>query len=331
MNQTRINLDSNPIRDAISRIRFAPNSNNLLISSWDSSLRLYDVDSSKLRLGASDEYPLLDCCFAGNNNDSLAFSADSDGYIRRYDLECGDVGRIGSHYEATCIEYSNETNVLITAGWDKRMKFWDARSDKPLRCLDNVGGEVESMSLSGFHLMIAVGTSVGTYDLRKLSKLDEAKESFMDVQIKCVRPILGFEGFAVGSFDGRVALEYFSNTNSKNRGYAFRCHPKEKDGRHHLVPVNDIAFNPCMSTIFVTGDSEGYVSTWDAQSKKRLFELPRFQNGVASLSYNYNGLLLAVASSYTYQEANEREELPQIFLHEMNDHYIPSPSSRSSK
>lgn len=84
------------IGDAISRIRFAPHSNNLLISSWDSvsfhfpfplfslgaaaltqflqNLRLYDVDASVLRLEASSEAALLDCCF---QHDS---TAASDGF-----------------------------------------------------------------------------------------------------------------------------------------------------------------------------------------------------------------------------------------------------------
>ena len=35
------------------------------------------------------------------------------------------------------------------------------------------------------------------------------------------------------------------------------------------------------------------------------FQLPRFPNSVASLSFNQRGQLLAIASSYTYQEANE--------------------------
>lgn len=34
-------------------------------------------------------------------------------------------------------------------------------------------------------------------------------------------------------------------------------------------------------------------------------QLPRYPNSIASLSYNHTGELLAVASSYTYQEANE--------------------------
>lgn len=33
--------------------------------------------------------------------------------------------------------------------------------------------------------------------------------------------------------------------------------------------------------------------------------MPRFENSIAALSYNRGGQLLAVASSHTYQEANE--------------------------
>lgn len=162
---------------------------------------------------------------------------------------------------------------------------------------------------------------------------------------------------------------------------------------------------------FVTGDNEGYVTAWDATSKRRLFQvfftkfawiflillskwmnfaliawhswfncwsvlrsyyfllayvtstyfqLPRYPNSVASLSYNHRGQLLAVASSYTYQEANEmlvnfvlwftfsvsfitvsvlyfscvipfvREEPPLVFIHEVDNDIMRSVSVGSS-
>ncbi|KAL6983419.1 hypothetical protein U1Q18_016806 [Sarracenia purpurea var. burkii] len=101
----------NPIRDAVSRIRFAPKCNNLLISSWDSSLRLYDVDSFSVRLEAPSEAALLDCCF---QNELVAFSASSDCCIRRYDLDSGIHDTIGNHDDlVTCVEYSDETCKLL--------------------------------------------------------------------------------------------------------------------------------------------------------------------------------------------------------------------------
>ncbi|XP_022726772.1 uncharacterized protein LOC111282794 [Durio zibethinus] len=294
---------NNPIRDAISRIRFAPLSNNLLVSSWDSILRFYDVECSRLRLEAPSEAALLDCCF---QEESVAFSAGSDGSITRYDLHSGISNRIGNHDEiATCVEYSNETRQVITAGFDKKIIAWDMCGAKPLAFFGNLGAEVESMSISGFELTVAAGSSVDIYDLRNLDKSVESNESCMGVPIRCVCSIPFPKGYAVGSVDGRVKLEISYLSSSNNMGYSFRCHPKSRDRRNHLVPVNDIAFNPLISGAFVTGDNEGYVTGWDAKSRRRLFELPRCSNSVASLTYNHEGQILAVASSYTYQEATE--------------------------
>ncbi|KAL3631202.1 hypothetical protein CASFOL_024186 [Castilleja foliolosa] len=318
----------NPIRDAISRIRFAAVSNNLLISSWDSCLRFYDADKCELRLEASTDGPaLLDCCF---ESESIALSANSDGSILRYDLRLGNSNAIGNHKDsATCVEYSEETCQIISAGWDKNIKFWDARSASSVGCLSNLVVGVESISLSVFSLMVALNSSVHTYDLRYLKGRPQVKEPFRDIPIKSVRSSSGLGGFMVGSTDGRVALEYLGDTNSQKDGYAFRCHPKNKDGRYHLEAVNDIAFNPSLCGVLITGDNEGHATIWDVKNKKCLMELPKYPNSVASLAYNHSGQLLAVASSYTYQEANEREELPQIFLHHTDDIHFKSPSASS--
>lgn len=303
-----------PIADAISRIRFAPHSNNLLISSWDSSLRLYDVDSSQLRLESPGEPPLLDCCF---QNDAVVFTAASDGFIRRCDLHLGINDAVGNHDDiATCLQFSEETSQVVTAGLDKKIMFWDIRMG---RASGNLDADVASMSLSGYDLIVAVGASVNMYDLRYLGRSVQSSELRMDVQIKCVSSNPYSRGHVVGSIDGRVAVEISHPSDSNNSGYMFRCHPKSKDGRHHLVPVNDVVFSPLSRGAFVTGDNEGYVAAWDAQSRRRLFELPRFSNSVASLSYNHGGQLLAVASSCTYQEATVIEEPPQIFIIRIDD------------
>ncbi|KAG4402038.1 hypothetical protein GLYMA_02G112500v4 [Glycine max] len=289
--------------DAISRTRFAPHSNNLLISSWDSNLRLYDVDASLLRLQAPSQAPLLDCCF---QDDAVAFAAASDGLIRRYDLHSGLVDTVGRHDDmAMFIGYSNETCQLVTSGFDKKLLLWDMHTKKTSLCLRSLDAEVDSMSVSGFNVTIAIGASMHVYDLRYFDQPVESKEAFNGTHLRCVSSIPDAEGFAVGSVDGRVSLQISYPSGSDEIRYIFRCHPKSKDGRHYLVSVNDIAFSPLVSGAFATGDNEGYVTIWDAGSRRRLVELPRYPNSVASLSYNHTGQLLAVASSHTYQEAKE--------------------------
>ncbi|XP_077216652.1 transducin/WD40 repeat-like superfamily protein [Tasmannia lanceolata] len=329
MNTKSLELE-NPFQDAISRIRFSSRSNNLLISSWDNTLRLYDVDASVLRLEAPCEAGLLDCCFQG---EMAAYSVGSDCRVRRYDLNSGIQNTIGDHDDlATCIEYSEATSQVITTGLDKIINFWDVRvSNGSVGYSKMVNAEVESMSLSGLRLLVATGTTVNMYDLRNLEQPVQTNESSMDYQIACIRSSPNFQGYAVSSIEGHVSLKFFEPSDAHEiGGYVFRCYPKSKNWRYHQVAVNDIAFHPCYGT-FVTGDNEGYAIIWDGRSTKRLFELPRYPNSVASMSYNQDGQILAIASSYTYQEANEVEEAPQIFIHEMDENFVRPFSGGSSR
>lgn len=61
--RTEFKLKSLP-DDAISSVKFAPKSNQfLLVSSWDCSVRLYDVTSNTERHKYNHELPVLDVCF----------------------------------------------------------------------------------------------------------------------------------------------------------------------------------------------------------------------------------------------------------------------------
>ncbi|CAN1814289.1 Mitotic checkpoint protein BUB3.3 [Linum perenne] len=305
----------NPIGDAVSKIRFAPSSNNLLISSWDSNLRLYDVDSYRVRMEASVGFTLLDCCFGSEH---VAYCAASDGCIRSCDLQSGSFDMIGRHDDvATCLVHSDETSLgqVISSGWDKKMMSWDIRSPCSAFCSRFMDTEVEAMSLSGYSLTVALGGSIHTYDLRYMEQPTSVANSRFDVRIRSVCSVPYCRGYAAGSVDGIVALEISNPTTSEGACYAFRCHPRSSDGKKHLIAVNDVQFNPVIFGAFVTGDNEGNLIAWDAQSKRRLHEFPRYPASISSLSYNHDGELLAVASSHTYQEATETDIVaPQIFV-----------------
>jgi len=61
MSETKLN--SAPA-DGISAVKFAPNSSQfLLVSSWDCTVRLYDVTDNSLRMKYTHSTPVLDCCF----------------------------------------------------------------------------------------------------------------------------------------------------------------------------------------------------------------------------------------------------------------------------
>ncbi|XP_009127726.1 mitotic checkpoint protein BUB3.3 isoform X1 [Brassica rapa] len=304
----------NPIEDSISKLKFSPESNNLLIASWDSYLRLYNVESSSLILQLYSRAALLDCCF---ENESTSYTSGSDGFIQRYDLNAGTVDRIGRHDGiATSVLYSLDKGEVISTGLDKKIKFWDTRRGQSLVLSTDAGAPVRCITVNGNNLVVCVAASMHIYDLRSLDRPFQSYESQVEVPIRCLTSVpFSTAGYAVGSVDGQVALDFPNTACSSEMKYTFRCHPKSMKGRLHGACINAIEFTPGGSGTFVTGDNEGYVISWNAKSRRRLFELPKYSNSVASLAFNHTGELLAVASSHTYQEANEKEEPPQVFIH----------------
>ncbi|KAM0829099.1 hypothetical protein ACQ4PT_067086 [Festuca glaucescens] len=299
---------------AVSRVRFAPSSNNLIVSSWDSGLRLYDANSSTLRLEANSEAALLDCCF---KDESVAFAGASDGSIIRYDLHSGAQDNVGLHDDLVAsTEFSQTTSQLITSSLDKKLFLWDTNT----RCvnpnstlmLDSVVG---SLSVCGMYILVTVERDVYWYDMRNLTGPIKAKDSPLKHHIRCLHSSEQWKGYAAGSMDGTVALKYFDHEVDNEKGYIFRCHPRSEDGTSSLVPINSIAVHPFKQT-FVTGDNEGYAIVWDALSKKKLLEFPSYLGSVVSMAYNHSGQLLAVASNCTHQGADGVMEVEshQIYI-----------------
>lgn len=74
---------SNPPRDAISALQFAPASPRLLVASWDKNVYLYDTTEVGGRLVKTFEHraPVLDVCFGAGEED--AYSAGLDWDVRQ--------------------------------------------------------------------------------------------------------------------------------------------------------------------------------------------------------------------------------------------------------
>lgn len=61
--RTEFKIKSPPL-DAISAVEFGPNSTQfLLVSSWDSTVRLYDIHANTMRLKYNHDLPVLDVAF----------------------------------------------------------------------------------------------------------------------------------------------------------------------------------------------------------------------------------------------------------------------------
>ncbi|VAH88203.1 unnamed protein product [Triticum turgidum subsp. durum] len=109
--------------------------------------------------------------------------------------------------------------------------------------------------------------------------------------------------------------------------YAFKCHRKSESGRDTVYPVNAIAFHPIYGT-FATGGHDGFVNVWDGTNKKRLYQYSKYASSIAALSFSKDGHLLAVASSYGYEEGEKPHEPDAIFIRGVNEVEVkPKPKA----
>lgn len=248
-------LDDTP-SDAISSIKFGHKSSQfLLATSWDSSVRLYDIDQNRLIHTFFHKKAVLDCCFGDSNK---TFSGGLDNNLVMYDHQVQKETIIGFHQEAIrCVHYCNSKNLIVTGSWDRFIKLWDTRS---AGCVGSYEQPDKVYTLDNCDEKLVVGTAnrkIRIWNLNNMG-ISEARESSLKYQTRSIKCFPNKQGFVLSSIEGRVAVEYFDmNPEEQRKKYAFKCH-RIKDNDIELVyPVNTISFHNVHNT-FATGGADGY-------------------------------------------------------------------------
>ncbi|KAI0741991.1 WD40 repeat-like protein [Daedaleopsis nitida] len=329
---------ASPPFDSVSSVRFSPtNPSHLLVSSWDTTVRFYDVATNEQKSKYDHRAAVLACCF------SDASHAFSGGWTPLLDLSTEKINHLGQHSDAiSSINYSRDYNTLVSGSWDRTVRLWDPRASNPQTHSQELPERVYNMDLVNHILVVAMASRLfHIYDLRKMDAVAQTRESslkFMTRALACMPdgqgefPILSYDpqqvderrrnssfllGYASGSVEGRIAVEYFDTSPQvQEKKYAFKCHRQAIDDVDHVWPVNALAFHPVYNT-FASAGSDGTVSIWDHKSKKRLRQYPKYPAAVPSIAFNCDGTKLAVGVSYTWEEGEEgakTAERPAVFV-----------------
>ena len=184
---------------------------------------------------------------------------------------------------------SSSVDYVISSSWDCSVKIWDptpGASQTPLFELKQ-NHKVYTMAVSkDLFLFVFAFTSrklflalderqIVVYDLKDLSKPLLNRECLLKYNTRSLCPLLDGSGFIVGSIEGRVGVEYLTESET-NKPFSFRCHrTKDNFGTEMIYPVNAIAMHPVFGT-FATGGADGSVCVWDAAAKKRLAYFPKW-------------------------------------------------------
>jgi len=176
--------------------------------------------------------PILDTCYSSDGR--FIFSAGTDKTVRMWDLSSNSPAttQIGSHdapVKNVC--FVQEKNLVVSGGWDKMLKFWDCRTPNPVGSFQ-LEERVYSMSVRGSVLAVALaGKKICIYSLNGNIQQQMSMDSPLKYQSRCISVFPDQSGFAVGSIEGRCAIQYFQQKPGVAENFAFRCHRQDLNNK----------------------------------------------------------------------------------------------------
>eukprot|EP00040_Diaphanoeca_grandis_P016852 m.87402 g.87402 ORF g.87402 m.87402 type:complete len:362 (-) comp26067_c0_seq1:28-1113(-) len=335
---------ANPPADSVQCIEWSPTANYIASGSWDNEMRVWEVQNQGQQVhsqvkadSAQKQNKHTGAVFdlSWDNTGSKVFSASADKTVKMWDLNTQQFTQIGVHDQPvkTC-HFIPSLNVVMTGSWDKTLKFWDTRSPTPavvkqmperVYCADVVDDIAVActadMKVSVYQL------SKGVADYRQIT-------STMKMQIRCISAFKPEQqanpnttqasyGFALGSIEGRVSIQYIEPNMESKHNFAFKCHRESNNNVSNIHVVNSIDFHPRHHT-FATCGSDGRFVFWDKDSKQRLkaFEKLAAPAPITCGRFNADGNLFAYAFSYDWGKGSQQFQkynTTQICVHSTLD------------
>jgi mRNA export factor len=321
----------------ISGVKWTPNNCvNLMVSatSWDKTVRVWGVQTQVSNglvsavnaqgLGMkTSEYPILSSDFAQNGT---CFYGGCDRTAMMWDLQADTVTQVAAHdAPVCCVRYQEEGaagQMLVTSGWDGKVRFWDLRSPNPVK-EENFGAPVHHMDLSTAPLATFLcGRKVVVYNLQTMTKSHDAEPvAKASYAMRRVANLKDQSGVYACTVDGRVVSLPLA---PQQQSEQFKAHGGADPRNAKLFDayqVNFILAHPTNKTL-ITGASDGLIRCFDVVAKGRFYEFaPKlFQNTpipAAAGDLSADGTMLAYALSYDWSLGKDgyNDAMPQgVFI-----------------
>ena len=270
---------SQPPEDSVSCLRFSPESITqtfLLGTSWANDIRCWEIQSDRKSALKAVKTPhdaaILSAAWSYDG--TKIFTASCDKTAKMWDLQSDQFIQIGQHdAPIKVIHHIVRPNYqcVMTGSWDKTLKFWDMRQQQPVGTIQLPDKCYCSDVYGSMAVVSGANRFIKVYNLDNQSPQEmKTIESPLKFQHRCVSIFLDKNknpaGFALGSIDGRVAIQYVDTTDHKDN-FNFKCHRTQPTNTNppsqDIFAVNDIAFHPVYLTNLATVGSDGRFNFWD--------------------------------------------------------------------
>ncbi|KAF7728650.1 hypothetical protein EC973_005687 [Apophysomyces ossiformis] len=319
---------TSPPTDSVSGLAFSPQADFLAISSWDNQIRIYEVQATGNTVpqaSYSHEGPAL--CVTWSKDGTKVVSGGADKAGRMYDVATGQASQIAEHAEPIkCAKFLDQNQqILATGSWDKTIKYWDLRSPTPVGVVQ-LPERCFSMDTTGNLLVAATADRhVLSFDLNNPTTIFQQTVSPLKWQTRVVSTFIDGSGYAIGSIEGRVGIQYIHSSNQA-KNFSFKCH---RDMSNNIYSVNSISFHPVYGT-FATAGADGQINFWDKDSKQKLKTFSQMSAPISTTAFNRNGSIFAYAVSYDWTKGYKFAQNPnptEVYLHATSDEDIrPKPA-----
>jgi len=271
------------------------------LSTWGSSVEIYNAKTGFHVQSHKFDCPQLFVIWADKN---MCISGGSDGVISANGVF---FGAHDSPISSLC--YVEARKVLVSSSFDGMVKVWEIKTHS-LICENTVQYKVIGMSLAK-QSMVVCGCSeraIFTFDVGDPKSI-QVRSSSLPYNTSCVSA--NDENIAIGSFEGRIAVESFEGKN-----YAFKAHYESIDDTRYVFPVNVMRFHSQTGHL-ATGGGDGKVIIWDLEQKRKIKEYGPYPSSISSLSFSDDGTLLAISSSYGFEKGDVQHERDMVLIVEI--------------
>lgn len=322
-----------PPTDAISSISLNGDVNTpssmLIVGSWDKTVTCYELSYDQAgQLNNVVPQQRLQCegsvlCTDIASDGMTTFVGGTDNKVMMWNPSQGDTAQqIGVHdAPVSAVKFSTERSLVISASWDCTVRVWDTRQPSPVFQLQ-LSDKAHCMDVRGAAMVVATADrKLHVYDLSSGANFAVILqyESPLHYQTRCVSIFGDVSGFAVGSIEGRLAIENFTELGKKMTGnvktgnFVFKCHRnKLQDKTSDIFPVNDISFTHLNT--FSTVGADGVINFWDKDQRHRLRSYERFkgQSQITCSSFSPTGNLFVYALSYDWSMGAEHNKASEV-------------------
>ncbi|KAF2759432.1 WD40 repeat-like protein [Pseudovirgaria hyperparasitica] len=330
---------TNPPEDSISALAWSSAGDYLSASSWDKKTYVYQVQAgvSSGLTTITHEKPALDTCWSSDG--TKVFSAGADKAVFMVDMNNMGQGQkqVAAHDDTiSCVRILvvNGKDMLVTGSWDKTIRYWDLTSSTP-QAQVTVAERVYTMDTK--NNLLVVGTAdrwIEVFDVSSNPSVPVKKlQSPLKWQTRVVSCFNDASGYAVGSIEGRCAIQYVKDSDSGSN-FSFKCHRQNDTNNRDVAKVysvNCISFHPVHGT-FSTAGADGTFHFWDKDAKHRLKGYPEVGGTISATAFNRNGEIFAYAVSYDWSQGfqgNNPNYPNKIMLHPVGaDECKPRPGSK---